>query len=174
MNFVKVISTKLDEARRFVKYLRLGKSNTQTSFQVAPHGFDSNPVKDMVALYAETGEKGRTVIVGYINKNQIAAIGETRIFSTDSGGELQTFIWLKADGTMQIGGDADNMVRFSKLKESIDELKNDLTTLKQVFSSWVTVPNDGGAALKAASATWAGTALTKNIDDAKIEEIKTL
>jgi hypothetical protein len=174
MNFVTTISTKVEKLKRVIKFLRYGKSNTQTSSQIAPHGIDSNPVQDMVALYARTEEKGKTVIIGYINKNVLAEVGETRIYSTDSDGELQTYIWLKNDGTMHIGGDADFMVRYNKLAEVIDEIKNDIGTLKQVFTNWVPVANDGGAALKTGSGAWAGTAFTKNIEDAKIEEIKKL
>jgi hypothetical protein len=38
--------------------------------------------------------------------------------------------------------------------EKVDQAINDL---KSVFSGWVPVPNDGGAALKTAITTWAGT-----------------
>lgn len=174
-SFVKVISSEFDKIkRRVIKALRKGNGDIQTSDEVAPYGIDSNPIKDMVAIYVETGMNGETAIVGYINKNQLAKPGEMRIYSTNSTGVLKAYVWLKDDGTILIGGDADNLMRFSKTKEVIDELKNDIASLKQAFSTWVVVPNDGGAALKAASAAWAGTALNKNIDAAKINEIKTL
>lgn len=175
MNFVKTISSEIDNLnRRVIKFLRLGKEDFQTSLQVAPHGIDSNPVRDMVAIYGESSQKGKTVIIGYLNREMLAVPGETRVYSTDSTGALKGFIWLKSDGTYHFGGDADNLVRFSKLKEVVDELQNDLTTLKQVFTNWVPVPNDGGAALKSGSSSWAGTPLTKNIDASKIDEFKTL
>ncbi len=175
MQFVKTISTEIDDlSRRIIKVLRFGKSDVQTSLEGMPFGLDSNPIKNLVAIYAETSEKGKTVIIGYLNKNQLAAVGENRFFSTDENGELKTFIWLKNNGTIEIGGDADNAVRYSPVADSVNEIKNDIATLKQIFAAgWTPIPNDGGAALKAAAATWAGTALTKDIADAKINEIKT-
>lgn len=175
LSIIKVISTELDGlSRRLVKSLRYGKSDYRTTVEVSPHGIDSNPIKDMMAIYARTGDKDGDVIIGYINKNKLAEVGETRLFSTNADGTLQTFIWLKSDGTMQIGGDADFMVRHAPLKAVVEEIQNDIATLKQAITTWVPVPNDGGAALKTGLTSWAGTALAQNIDDAKISEIKTL
>lgn len=171
---IKVVSSLVKSGLRYIKFLRYGPNDVQQAQQIAAFGDDSNPPKGWFAVYAETATKGKPVVIGYFNKNQIAAVGEKRIFSTNSDGEVEFYIHMKANGTCEVGGSADNMVRFSKLKESVDELKNDLTTLKNVFTAWVPVPNDGGAALKTGSASWAGTALIKNIDAAKIDEIKTL
>lgn len=175
MNLVKVISTELDDiSRRIVKFLRKGKGDVQTAPECAPYGIDSNPVKDMIAVYGQTGVKGKQVVLGYINKNQLAAVGENRIYSTDSEGTLSFAIHLKADGTCEIGGTADNLVRFANTKAVIDEIQSDIASIKQVFSTWVPVPMDGGAALKTAATTWAATPLTEDIDSSKIDEIKTL
>ena len=35
----------------------------------------------MVAIFAETSNNSEAVIIGYINKNQVAGPGEKRIFS---------------------------------------------------------------------------------------------
>jgi hypothetical protein len=171
----RVISSTFDSIqRRIVKIRVYGLSDTQARFETAPYGTDSNPIAGMVAVFAPTTDKGRPVIVGYINKNQLAGVGEHRTYATDTNGELKFYIWQKADGTCEIGGSDDNMVRYSKLADVINELQNDIGTLKNNFSGWTPVPNDGGAALKTATASWAGTALTKDIADAKIDEIKTL
>jgi hypothetical protein len=171
---IETLSSTIADGFRKIKLRRFGNGDVQTARQVTPFGIDSSPVKGMRAVYGETNKKGKPVIVGYLNKNLLAADGETRMFSLDSEGALATFIWIKADGTMEIGGNADFMLRFSKTKEVIDELQSDIETLKNAFTAWTPVPNDGGAALKTGTATWAGTAFTKNIDDAKIEEIKTI
>lgn len=174
MNFVKIDSTNTDSLiRRVAKFLRFGKSDIQTALQVAPHGIDSNPVNEMIALYAETGQKGKTVVVGYLNKNVLAEVGETRIFSTDSNGELQTFIWLKADGTMQIGGSTKNMVRFQELETGFNQLKTDFNNLVTLFNSHVHtgVTTGGGSSGPPASS---GSSSNASIADAKIDEIKTL
>jgi hypothetical protein len=141
--------------------------------ETSPFGIDSNPIKDMAAIYAETAKIGETVLIGYINKDQLAAIGETRLFSKDAAGLLKAYVWAKNDGILELNGNTDFAVKFSKLKEAFDELKDDVATLKQNFTTWTPVPNDGGAALKAATATWFGTPLVKNIDDAKNSNIKT-
>lgn len=139
---VKVISTEIDElGRRIVKFFRLGR-DTRTDEEAAPYGIDSNPIKDMIAIHVETGEKGKSAIVGYINKNQLAATGETRIYSTDANGLLKTFIWLKNNGEMEVGGNVDFMVRFSGLAEAFNELKDDHNKLVAAFNSHVHVANN--------------------------------
>lgn len=174
ISFAKVVSTEFNKVKNLVvKFARYGKLDARTAEDVSSYGIDSNPVKDMVAIYAESGVSGETVIIGYINKNRLAQVGETRLFSTDANGNLKTSIWLKNDGNIELGGNTDNLLRFSKTKEVLDELKNDITTLKNIFKTWTPVPNDGGAALKTASTTWANTALQKSIDPAKIDTLKT-
>lgn len=37
----------------------------------------------------------------------------------------------------------------------LNEVKQDINALKDVFSNWVTTPNDGGAALKSLATSWA-------------------
>lgn len=60
-----------------------------------------------------------------------------------------------------INGDAHGgLVKADPTAEAIAELQQDLNALKQVFTSWITVPNDGGAALKTGASTWAGQPLT--------------
>jgi hypothetical protein len=172
MSFVKTISTEVDSLqRRVIKFLRFGKKDVQTSLQVAPHGIDSNPVKDLIALYADTGEKGKTVLVGYLNKNVLAAVGETRLYSTDADGALQTFIWLKADGTMELGGNTKHLARFEELKSGYDQLKTDFNNLVTAFNAHMH-PTAGTGPPSPPTVT--GTASTASIDSSKIDEIKTL
>jgi len=175
MNLSRLISTSFDAAkRRLAKVLVNGLKDVRTGPESAPYGTDSNPIADMEAVYADTGARGRQVIVGYINKNQLAAVGEHRIYSTDSEGELKTYIWLHSNGTMDLAGNSDNAVRYSKLAEVVTELQTDINNLKTIFkTAWVVLPGDGGAALKAASSVWSSTNLSKDITLAKINEIKT-
>jgi hypothetical protein len=175
MNIVTVISNEIVTRFRKIKVRRLGQNDIQTPTQAAPFGVDSAPIKNMRAIYADTDKKGKPVIIGYINRELIAGDGETRIFSLDENGELATFIWLKADGTMQIGGDADNAVRFSELKTGFDQLKSDHDALVDAFNSHMhatagtgpPVPPTPGTGIPAMHTT-------ASIDDSKIDEIKTL
>jgi len=61
------------------------------------------------------------------------------------------------------GGSLDGMVKVNDLVTKLNNLENDINDLKTVFSSWATTPNDGGAALKAAAATWYAASLTPTV-----------
>lgn len=54
------------------------------------------------------------------------------------------------------GGSKGGLINIGDLVSRLNTIERDINALKTVFSSWVTVPQDGGASLKAASATWAG------------------
>ena len=93
INIVTIISTALDSFnRRIPKFLRFGKNDVQTSFESAPFGVDANPIKNTKAVYLNTGEKGKDVIVGYINKNQQANNGELRLYSMDSEAVMEIML----------------------------------------------------------------------------------
>jgi hypothetical protein len=46
----------------------------------------------------------------------------------------------------------------------LNNIESDINDLKTAFTTWVTVPQDGGAALKTATATWYATPLIETID----------
>jgi len=125
MNFTKVISSVIENGQRFVKFLRMGNSDIQSSIQAAPYGIDSAPIENLVAVYGKTEEKGKTVIIGYLNKNAIAEPGEFRAYSTDAKGKVKFAMHFKKDGTAEFGGTADFMVRFNKLESGFNTLKAD-------------------------------------------------
>ncbi len=178
MQLVTVISNEVDALfQRIIKFRRFGKSDVQTSPQVAPYGTDSNPIKDMIAVYSATSEKGETVIIGYLNKNQLADIGEHRTFSTDEDGNVQFFVWLKNDGTLQLGGDSKHLARFEELKSGFDQLKDDLNDMKNKWNAFTLAYVQGGPSSVGTPPTLAGQdsqVSTASIDDSKIDEIKTL
>lgn len=72
-----------------------------------------------------------------------------------------------------MGGQLGGMVKVEELVKKLNAVEKDINSLKQVFTTWVTVPQDGGAALKAASATWAGQRLTETKkSDLENEKVK--
>lgn len=83
------------------------------------------------------------------------------------------FISMVSDASQAyILGDANGgIVKVVPLVTKINNLENDINTLKTAFSAWVVVPNDGGAALKTITSTWAGSALTPTVR-ADIENTK--
>lgn len=164
VNIVKVISSEIDKLnRRVVKYLRLGKDDVQSSLTAAPYGVDANPIKDMVAIYATSTSKEEKVIIGYINKNQLAEAGEHRIFSTDDNGVLQTFIWLKKDGNILLGGEADNAVRYAALNTELQAAIADINTNLGLIATGIA----------AAGGSYSPQNLSLDISGAKIDTIKT-
>lgn len=65
-------------------------------------------------------------------------------------------IWLR-------GNTNGGLVKVSDLVTKLNKLENDINTLKTAFTSWIVVPSDGGAALKAITSTWAGQQLTPTV-----------
>lgn len=161
MDLVKTISTSFDSfSRRIIKVLRFGLSDVQQTFEASPVGIDSNPAKDLIAIYSDTSRNGESAIIGYIKKNQLADVGELRLFSTDNNNVQKFFVWLKNDGTIQIGGNNDNAVRYAALNAAIQTY---LTALNTAIAAGVA---SGGGAYTPPSPL--------DISAAKINEIKTL
>lgn len=173
MNLVKVISSTVDNAkRRIVKFLRFGKNDVQTSFETAPFGIDGAPIKDLIAVYAETSEKGKTVMVGYINKNQLARPGELRLFALDSDGTEKFYVWLKKDGFIEVGGDANYAVKFNELKEEFNKLQDSFNNLLTEYQAHI---HTGGTLSGSTGPTTSvQTPNTSNIELAKNDKIKTI
>lgn len=171
---VRVFSTAVVKGYRKIKSLCFGKADLQTPDEGAPYGFDSNPVKDTIAILAESSIKGEPVIIGYLNKNRLAAVGEARLYSTDDSGQQKFYVWLKNDGTCEIGGNTDNMVRYSKLETAFNQLKTDFNNLVGKFNSHTHPYTDDGSPATTSATTTPGTTSSANIAPAKINEIKTL
>lgn len=69
-------------------------------------------------------------------------------------------------------GENGGIVKVIELTQKLNAVENLLNSLQSIFNSWVVVPNDGGAALKALLATWDVPNLTPtqrtDIEDTKI------
>lgn len=128
ITFSKLDSVILQAGKRVLKVLQFGP---KTASESAPFGIDSSPLKGMTAIYGSTSNNGDTVILGYIQKNQLAEVGETRFFSLDANGGLKAFIWLKNDGDIQLNGDDYSSVRFQPLQSGINA-KDDLINAELV------------------------------------------
>ena len=104
------LQASLSAGRRLLQVICFGKNDVRTPEECAPAGYDSSPIKDMIAIYAETTNRGLDTIVGYINESQIAKAGEVRIFSQDSSGAEKAHVYITAAGKVNLGGtgSADN------------------------------------------------------------------
>ena len=75
--------------------------------------------------------------------------------------------------TFNAGGKNSFATDINKLISKMNAIENDLNTVKQIFTTWVPAPMDGGAVLKGLTATWAGQTFTPTkVDDIKDELIK--
>lgn len=126
ITFSKIDSSTFDSLkRRILKFLQFG---VKTSFESSPFGVDSSPIKGMTAIYSPTSNNSEDVILGYINKNQLAESGETRLFSLDANGNLKSYLWLKKDGSLELNGDGFSAVRFENLKTALDNMVTGINT----------------------------------------------
>lgn len=142
----------------------LGYSDVKNTIQASSFGIDSNPINGLKAIYAETSDKGNPVVIGYLLPNQLAAKGEIRLFSTDADGALKIFLWLKADGTIQLGGSSDNLVRYSKLETAFNDLQDKWNAFAATYTPGS--PSTLGTPPTAQQST-------ASITEAKITELKT-
>lgn len=177
INVVDIISSSFDSAKkRLVKFYRMGTQDVQQCIQSSPHGIDSSPINGMRALYAQTHERGKNYIIGYLQTDQLAEPGETRVYSVDSSGKLKAWMWLKKDGTIEILGSDDNLVRFKKLEEGFNKLKDDHNALVQKWNAFVAAYVPGSPSSVGTPPTLAGSnvpASTASIAGSKFDEVKT-
>ena len=63
-------------------------------------------------------------------------------------------------------GNNGGLVNITQLTQRLNNIENDINSLKQAFAAWTPVSQDGGAALRAAAAAWYGQQLqtTQNAD----------
>lgn len=134
MFITKVISNIIESGFRKIKVLVTVDKDVRTAQQVSPFGIDSVPIAGMKAIYAATNKNGKNVIVGYYNKSLLANDGESRLYSVDDDGAVSTFIWLKNDGTMEIGGAANHMTQYEGLATAFNTLKADLNQARAALS----------------------------------------
>jgi len=168
MKTAKTDTTTIDSLKRLiVKVLRLGTQDVQTSRQIAPFGLDSNPIKDMVAIQSETSIKGETVVIGYIGKEHVTKVGETRLYSTDSDGGLKSTVHLLDDGTLELLGNDNYAVKYNELETAFNQLKSDFNAHTHITSATV------GAALTLGVIAPPTSPSTANISPAKNVNIKT-
>ena len=156
----KIKSSLIKASKRILKVEQYG---VKTANECSSFGDDSSPVKDMIAVYCNTAENGEPVVIGYINSNQLAAIGEKRIYSLKADKSLSAYIWLKNNETLEINGSADNIVRYQKLDNALQAQKDLINAeLTKIQAALLTV---GGV--------YAKTDISIDTSASKVSEVKT-
>jgi hypothetical protein len=121
MTFSIFKSSAIEAGKRVLKVIQFG---AKTAKESAPFGYDGNPIADMTAIYGNTSNNSDTVIIGYINKNQIAGVGETRLYSLDGDGAVKSFVWMKSNGVLELNGNTYSGVRFEPLDSGLQNQTN--------------------------------------------------
>ena len=160
MTFSIVKESIIKNAKRFLKVVQYG---AKTADVVADFGDDSSPLKDMIAIYSRTAIVGEEVIIGYLNTNQISKPGEKRIFSLMPDGSLSFDIYLKNDGTCEIGGKVDNAVRYMAMDTALQQQVNEINAELIAIST----------AISGVGGVYVPTPITLDMTPSKIVEIKT-
>lgn len=102
-----------------------------------------------------TPTKDSVVIVCEINKTDsfVSVYSEIESISVKIGSST---LFIK-DGEVTInGGDNEGLVKVKELTERLNKVETSINDLKNIFLSWIVTPQDGGAALKLALASWYG------------------
>lgn len=85
----------------------------------------------------------------------------------------QTTCTIDKDGIVMNGGNKGGLVNIDDLVAHINAIEDDINNLKTALSGWTPVPQDGGAALKTAIATWSVQSIAKtqksDFEDTKIK-----
>ena len=158
INLVKIISNSVVNGKRILKFLKYGLSDVRTAPESAPYGIDCNAPKDAIAVYVKTEHNGDDIIIGYINKNQLAEIGGLRLYSENG------YMYLRQNGDLELLGNSNFAVKFNELKAAFDELQGQWNAFANTYIA-------GGPAVQGAPLL-ANPSLA-NIDSCKNEKIKT-
>lgn len=95
------------------------------------------------------------------------------IVEQTSGDTAYISMFGKVKEIIYLGGENGGVLKVSETVGKINKLEQDINTLKNVFSGWLVVPNDGGAALKAAAGSWAAQPITETqVEDVENENFK--
>lgn len=117
ISLAKYFSATIESGKRILKVTQFG---TKTAKECGPFGFDSQPPKGWTAIYAETTNKDESVIVGYINKNQLSGAGESRMYSVGVGSEVKAYVVCDASGRITLNGNEFSAVRYENLETGIN------------------------------------------------------
>ena len=158
--FAKVDSTSINNlGKRIIKFFEFG---AKTASESLPFGLDTNPIKGMTAIHAKSTNDAESVIIGYVDTDKLAESGESRFFAKDSSGQVVSFVWLKANGNIELNGNDYSAVRFENLKTG---LTNSDTALNIELGKIAT-------AIGSLGGTYTVAPINTNIDTSKSETIK--
>lgn len=131
-------------------------------------------VPEVLLTPADEGAEGKLVITPKEGSQVTVADlsgGELRQLAVVHWGEVEK-ISLTAASIELNGGDNGGLVKIEALTDKINNIEKDINKLKQALTTWVPVPQDGGASLKSGVTSWATQQLVQtqvsDLEDNKI------
>ena len=147
------------------QFKSLASQDLTNVFSIAPFGDDSVPTINDKLLISETENLKYKVCLGVFNDKPLAKEGEKRLYSVDSEGNISFYAWLHNDGTMDLGGTAHNLVRYTPLETAINKQNTDINAELAKIATVLNSVIPGSYTL---------TPISSDISGSKISEIKTL
>lgn len=119
----------------------------------------------VVVGFVADGAAGVVLLTDEVESIEVVISDDTARISADKEGVRvlmgdDTSAELTKEGIILNGGSFGGTVKVEQLTERINTIENDINELKNAFSAWVPVSQDGGAALSALTMTWASGLLT--------------
>lgn len=138
MKLTWIVETLFKNGYRVIK-TKITKGIVETSKTANPYGFDSNPTKNYIAIVSGTMSNEEPVVVGYLNPRAFTTLnpGDSAQYATNENGDVVGTIVARNNGTIEILGNDDNAVRFSKLKTAYEELQTKVNDLVIAFNQHV-------------------------------------
>lgn len=143
LSFVRTVRAHDDDAKIADVAIDPGGGPNVTAEHYSNAGDDGRPLPgDYVATISGTGS-GNEIAVGYLDAANAgeAAAGEKRIYSRrESDGAVMAVVWLKSDGTVELGASATEFVAVARLVlEELQAVKADIAGVKTAVETHIHV-----------------------------------
>lgn len=149
---------------RYIKAQVVSSYNTRNVPQYGPAGLDSAPVKNTLAVTTPTAARGADIVLGYQNLNQVALPGETILYSCDADGVYKATATMRVDGTIELLGTGDFLVRYTALDTALQQQVTDINNQLIAIAAAINAIVPG---------SYTPVPIVLNTIPAKITEIKT-
>lgn len=115
--------------------------------------------------FTVTPAMNSNILIGRIENSE-----EFIVVSVDEVKEVrveinETSIVADENGIVMNGGNLHGLVTRDGVKQQLNKIEQDITNLKEAMTAWVPVANDGGAALKSVTASWASSTLVQTVNN---------
>lgn len=117
-------------------------------------------------------KKDSAVIFALLDQNNAICLGFSEVDKILVAIE-ETEVEITKDGVVVNGGENGGLAKIEEVVKKLNALEKEVNDLKIGFTTWVPVPQDGGAALKGGLASWAGKQMVQtkktDLEDDKVK-----